>query len=135
MCFKALPLTMIHRMRNQGEAFGLTCWLTDVRLLVGLSCVLWRTGGKPTAFRRIWQRYRSWGHARAQIRPTLCLQNVIIYKNSFPHAHMSEVKRSGLMRRLYLTGLKEMGVYLRRGLEPLQDCYPCETNTVWLKDG
>lgn len=46
---------------------------------------------------------------------------------------MSDFMRSVLMRRFYLTGLQEVGVYFRRGLEPLLDCYPCGTNTEELK--
>lgn len=109
-----------------------------------LSCFLWRAGGKPTPFRQNWQRYRSWGQARAQIKPALCFKTSLSTerkenrgKNKLLQAHIntSQLKRILLMRRLYLTALQEVRGYFGRGLQLLWDCYPRGTNTVWYKDG
>lgn len=44
-----------------------------------------------------------------------------LQENFLPRTNMSELQMSVLMRRLYLTGLQEVGVYFRRGLKPPRD--------------
>lgn len=53
-----------------------------------------------------------------------CVYKMSLSPKFFPHTNMSELQRSALMRRFYLTGLQEMRVYGTYDLKALQDCYP-----------
>ena len=67
-----------------GEAFGLTHYLAHRSPFGHAVCHVSRGGLEESQHPsgKNWQHCRSWGQARAQIKPTPCLQNVIICRKT-----------------------------------------------------